>query len=106
MTRGLLDLILLQFLEKEPMHGYQIITTIRKDFGVYFGPSSIYPLLETLEKSGYIESKWNMDSERPRKVYTLTIDGNTALRFISNSLAMVCRNMKAEAKPRLVAQIA
>jgi hypothetical protein len=44
LTKGLLDMIILQFLDQEPMHCYQLITKIRKNFGVYFGPSTIYPL--------------------------------------------------------------
>ena len=50
LTKGLLDMILLQFLNEQPMHGYQVISKIRKSFGVYFGPSTIYPLLNSLEK--------------------------------------------------------
>jgi len=50
LMKGLLDLIILQFLSSEPMHGYQVITKIRKNFGVYFGPSTIYPLMATLER--------------------------------------------------------
>ncbi|MEM3880390.1 MAG: PadR family transcriptional regulator, partial [Candidatus Bathyarchaeia archaeon] len=64
LAKGLLDLIILQFLSAEPMHGYQVITKIRRTFGVYFGPSTIYPLLATLEKKGYVHSEWNMTSER------------------------------------------
>ena len=30
LAKGLLDLIVLQFLDNQPMHGYQIITNIRK----------------------------------------------------------------------------
>ena len=45
LTKGLLDMIVLQYLEKESMHGYQLISKIRKGFGVYFGASTIYPLL-------------------------------------------------------------
>jgi PadR family transcriptional regulator PadR len=106
LTKGLLDLIILQFLEAEPMHGYQIITTIRKSFGVYFGPSTIYPLLNTLEEKGYIKSKWNMDNERPRKVYTLTNDGKTVLTFTAHSLTMICRGMKTAIKSVLEVQTA
>lgn len=36
LMKGLLDLIILQFLNTQPMHGYQIITKIRKSFGIYF----------------------------------------------------------------------
>jgi DNA-binding PadR family transcriptional regulator len=43
LTKGLLDMIILQYLDKESMHGYQLITKIRKGFGVYFGPSTVYP---------------------------------------------------------------
>lgn len=106
LTKGLLDLIVLQFLETEPMHGYQIITTIRKRFGVYLGPSTIYPLLGALEEKGYIESKWNMGNERPRKVYELTNDGKTVLTFTANSLTMICRGIKTEAKSELEVQAA
>ncbi len=31
-----------------------------KTYGVYFGPSTIYPLLALLEKKGYVKSVWNM----------------------------------------------
>ena len=44
LTKGLLDMIILQYLDQESMHGYEVITKIRKAFGVYFGPSTIYPL--------------------------------------------------------------
>lgn len=93
LMKGLLDLIILQFLNNEPMHGYQIITKIRKSFGVYFGPSTIYPLLGTLEEKGYLNSKWNMDSQRPRKVYQLTTDGQGMLNFTEDSLNLICRKI-------------
>jgi len=96
LAKGLLDMIILQYLDTQPMHGYQIITKIRKDLGVYFGPSTVYPLLNTLEKKGYIQSQWNMNNERPRKVYTLTKDGTTILNFTEGSLNLICKNMTTE----------
>jgi PadR family transcriptional regulator, regulatory protein PadR len=98
LMKSLLDLIILQFLSSEPMHGYQIITKIRKTFGVYFGPSTIYPLLGTLEKKGYINSSWNMDFERPRKVYNLTNDGQTRIDFTASSLNLICRKIAANSE--------
>jgi len=96
LTKGLLDLIVLQFLSTQPMHGYQIITKIRKNFGVYFGPSTIYPLLTTLEKKGLINSEWNMNSERPRKIYSLTSNGQNMLNFTEESLNLICRKIAAQ----------
>jgi len=93
LMKGLLDLIVLQFLSTQPMHGYQIITKIRKTFGVYFGPSTIYPLLNMLEKKGYVKSEWNMSNERPRKVYKLTNEGQNLLNFTEDSLNLICRKI-------------
>jgi PadR family transcriptional regulator, regulatory protein PadR len=93
LTKGLLDMIILQFLNDEPMHGYQIISKIRKNFGIYFGPSTIYPLLGTLEKKGYVDSHWNMNFDRPRKVYSLTTAGQSILNFTEESLNLICRKL-------------
>ena len=93
LTKGLLDMIALQYLNTEPMHGYQIISKIRKNFGIYFGPSTIYPMLGTLEKKGYIESHWNMNFDRPRKVYSLTAGGQSMLNFTEESLNLICRKL-------------
>jgi PadR family transcriptional regulator PadR len=93
LTKGLLDLIILQFVSTQPMHGYQIIIKIRKNFGVYFGPSTVYPLLNTLEKKGFVKSEWNMNAERPRKIYSLTSNGQNMLDFTEESLNMICRKI-------------
>jgi PadR family transcriptional regulator PadR len=93
LMRGLLDLVILQFLNSEPMHGYRIITSIRKNFGVYFGPSTIYPLLSTLEEKGYIRSTWDLNNERPRKVYSLTPEGSSLLNGSEESLNHICSKL-------------
>ncbi|MCW4019554.1 MAG: PadR family transcriptional regulator [Candidatus Bathyarchaeota archaeon] len=103
LTKGLLDMIILQFLDQEPMHGYQLIVKIRKSFGVYFGPSTVYPLLGSLEKKGYVKSCWNMDAERPRKVYELTKEGETVLNFTEGSLNLICRTISNDAKLKVEA---
>jgi PadR family transcriptional regulator PadR len=101
LAKGLLDLIVLQYLDSQPMHGYQIITKIRKSFGVYFGPSTVYPLLASLEKKGHVTSTWNMDSERPRKVYELTSQGKNMLEFTENSLNLMCKKMTSNSTTTL-----
>jgi PadR family transcriptional regulator PadR len=95
LAKGLLDMIVLQLIDSQPMHGYQVITKIRKTFGIYFGPSTVYPLLATLEKKGYLKSEWNMDSEKPRKVFTITSTGQTMLKFTESSLSLMCKTMQS-----------
>ncbi len=100
LMKGLLDLIVLQFLNGQPMHGYQIITKIRKTFGMYFGPSTIYPLLAELERKGHVKSEWNMCNERPRKVYKLTTEGQNLLNFTEDSLNFICRKIGTPGMPK------
>ena len=96
-------MIILQLLDQEPMHGYQLITKVRKSFGVYFGPSTVYPMLGSLEKKGYVKSTWNMDTERPRKVYELTKEGETVLNFTEGSLNLICKTITNDNKVRIEA---
>jgi DNA-binding PadR family transcriptional regulator len=96
-------MIVLQYLNEESMHGYQIITKIRKGFGVYLGPSTVYPLLGLLERKGYVTSAWNMDTERPRKMYKLTTQGKNVLNFTENSLKLMVKNMGTDDKIRMQA---
>ena len=101
LMRGLLDLVILQFLNVNPMHGYSIITSIRRNFGVYFGPSTIYPLLGTLEEKGYIKSQWDLKNDRPRKVYSLTPEGGSLLNGTEESLNHICRRLSSLGLNRL-----
>lgn len=95
LVRGLLDLIVLKGLEAQPMHGYQIMTGIRKNFGVSFGASTVYPLLNGLERGGYVESEWQMNGSRPRKVYRLTVEGKgllSELELMAVSVLQKCND--------------
>ncbi len=104
LAKGLLDMIVLQILDQEPMHGYQLIGKIRKNFGVNFGASTIYPFLERLEKKGYLKSEWNLNAQRPQKVFSLTNDGRAMLNFAENSLMLIKNNLVADKKPEIKAE--
>ncbi|MDR2699299.1 MAG: PadR family transcriptional regulator [Nitrososphaerota archaeon] len=95
LTKNLLDMIILRLINQQPMHGYQIMTKIRRIFGVYFGPSAIYPLLAKLEEQGYINSKWNIPLlEKPCKIFTITNTGKTMIKYTENTLDIFCRTLK------------
>ena len=92
-VRGLLDLVVLGLLKEKPIHGYGIITSIRRNFGVYFGPSTVYPMLAELEKKGNIKSEWDLTHDRPRKVYSLTAEGHSLLNGTEESLYQICNRL-------------
>lgn len=95
LIKGLLDYIILQYLNARQMHGYELISNIRKVFGVYFGPSIVYPLLASIEKKKYISSCWNMENGRPRKIYTLTAEGKELLVFTENKLDAIVQKLSS-----------
>jgi PadR family transcriptional regulator PadR len=101
LVRGLLDLVVLGLLKEKSIHGYGIITSIRRNFGVYFGPSTVYPLLGELEKKGTIKSEWDLTHDRPRKVYSLTTDGQSLLTGAEESLYQICNRLNEFGMNRL-----
>jgi DNA-binding PadR family transcriptional regulator len=78
------------------MHGYGIITSVHKQYGVSFGPSTIYPLLNMIEKKNFVKGEWDMSGDKPRKVYSLTNDGRKTLEFATGTLKAICRGMAIE----------
>ncbi|MCL2643366.1 MAG: PadR family transcriptional regulator [Candidatus Bathyarchaeota archaeon] len=93
LVKKLLDIIVLQFLRTQSMHGYELIAKIKKTLGVSFGPSTVYPLLSSLEKKACITSVWNMEGDRPKKVYSLTDEGQSVLISAENALSLICQRM-------------
>jgi DNA-binding PadR family transcriptional regulator len=96
--KALLPHIILTETSSQPIHGYQLINTIRKKHGIYLGPSTIYPLLNELEKQGLIQSKWTFTgNERPRKLYTITGKGKIQLGQTTTILTLVNQMIEVKA---------
>ena len=80
--RGTLDLLVLKTLTLEPMHGWGISQRIQQfSRGVLeVNQGSLYPALQRLEQSGWIESEWRTtEHNRRAKYYRLTAAGRRAL---------------------------
>ena len=59
----------------EPIWGYKIIKKTQRLFGINLGHGALYPLLQTLEKKGYIKNEKITKNGRTRKVYQITSKG-------------------------------
>lgn len=80
--RGTLDLLILKTLALEPMHGWGISQRIQQmSKGVLdVNQGSLYPALQRVEQSGWIESEWKTtENNRQAKYYRLTAQGKRAL---------------------------
>src|SRR5438132_14391570 len=83
LVQGTLDLLILNIVALEPMHGWAIAQRIRQMSSdvLQVGQSALYPALHKLEQQGWIESEWKIsDNSRRAKYYTLTRSGRKALQ--------------------------
>ncbi|MEM3759861.1 MAG: PadR family transcriptional regulator [Candidatus Bathyarchaeia archaeon] len=74
-TRNLLDIQILRLLSTEPMWGYKIKKQIETKYEVKLRHGALYPLLNTLEQKGFLNSQQQRQGGRTRKVYTITKKG-------------------------------
>ena len=87
--RDLLDYLILRLLKDKPMHGYGVLCTIRDRYGYYPAPSNIYPILSSFEKKNYVESRLEVFKGKPRRVYSITSNGEAILEFEEELLSHI-----------------
>ena len=82
LLQGTLDLLILQTLAREPLHGWGIAKRMLALSGeiLAVGQGSLYPALHRLEHQGWIVAEWrNSELGRTARFYTLTKDGKKQL---------------------------
>ena len=83
LVQGTLDLLILNVLALEPLHGWAIAQRIRQISNevLQVGQGSLYPALHKLEHQGWIEAEWGeSENNRRAKYYRLTREGRHALK--------------------------
>lgn len=77
--------MVLSLLEREPMHGYQLIAELDRLFGDAYEPSTgtVYPAIRALEEERLVRSV----ADGRRAVYSLTDVGRRALEDRADVLA-------------------
>ena len=79
---GTLDMLVLQTLTLQSMHGYAIAQHIRRlsDSVLSVEQGSLYPALERLQRKGWVTSKWGeTPTKRRARYYTITAAGRKQL---------------------------
>src|SRR3990170_258147 len=79
-TRNLLDIQLLRLVQAQPLWGYRIKKKVETDFQVKLRHGALYPMLNSLEKRGFLTSQKQQQGGRARKVYTITKNGRKFLQ--------------------------
>lgn len=87
LKKGVLEMLVLRLLARQPCHGYELLLRLREGSGglLALREGTLYPILYRLEDDGRIRSAWQTpDSAQggpktSRKVYTITEAGRAAL---------------------------
>ncbi len=101
LIQGTLDLLILQTLSLEPMHGWAIGARIEQVSGdvLQVTQGALYPALHRLEQQGWLRAEWRETSTgREAKFYALTRAGRKQLEKeleqwdrLSNAVGLVIR---------------
>lgn len=68
---GVVDILILNWVKKQPLCGQNIMKKVLEEFNVYIGPGTLYPILYNLQNKGFVESKLY----NKKKIYFLTKKG-------------------------------
>jgi PadR family transcriptional regulator PadR len=90
MPQGTLDMLILQIVSLEPVHGYGIaqrLDQISRSV-VQANQGSLYPALHRLEQKGWLRAEWKQsETGREAKFYALTASGRKQLAAEKHSWA-------------------
>ena len=79
---GALELMVLQTLERQPLHGYALVQHIKRRSNdlLRVEEGSLYPALQRLLKAGWVKARWGISASGRRvRTYELTAAGKQHL---------------------------
>ncbi|MEM2119193.1 MAG: PadR family transcriptional regulator [Candidatus Bathyarchaeia archaeon] len=85
-VRNLLDVHILRLVETQPTWGYKIKKLADTKFGLRLRHGALYPLLNRLEREGFLTSQRQPQGGRMRKTYTITKKGREYVRAYEDIL--------------------
>ena len=95
--RATIDVLTVLLDSDEPRWGLELIKLTGRQSG------TVYPLLDRLERAGWVTSSWDDDSERRgprRRMYVLTPDGaRAAVQACAKAAGRAGRQPKARSVP-------
>lgn len=104
LLQGTLDMLILQALQPEPMHGYAIAQIIRDRSGEVLSveTGSLYPALHRLERQKWVKSEWKLTESKQRaKYYQLTALGKKQLATDHQRWRQLVRAIGAVMEPEV-----
>lgn len=99
---GTLDMLVLQTLTVQPLHGYGLAQHIRRLSGdvIQIEEGSLYPALQRMRQKGWIKAEWRRTANNQRaRYYTITPAGRRHLGDQAAGFAQLVDAIKRVMKP-------
>ena len=94
--KGYMRIALLILLSKKSYHGYEMMKEVKDRTEGFWKPTAggVYPILQSLEKAGYIKGEWGLQKRR-RKIYRITEAGRLILDRALFKQSQIANSMSA-----------
>ncbi len=94
--KGYMRIALLILLSKKSYHGYEMMKEVKDRTEGFWKPTAggVYPILQSLEKAGYIKGEWGLQKRR-RKIYRITESGRLILDRALFKQSQIANSMSA-----------
>jgi DNA-binding PadR family transcriptional regulator len=76
-----MDIFILSEIQKSSLSGYDVIALIHRKFGVLMSSGTVYSLLYSLEREGWIKGAWN----QRKRVYELADKTAAEIKIITKA---------------------
>ncbi len=96
LRKGLLDIVVLNLLNRGPSHGYEMVQTMKRIDGLQIREGNIYPILARLETDGLVASYSEPSTDGPpRKYFQLTEAGKKTLEAMNNHWDRLIKSLES-----------
>jgi PadR family transcriptional regulator PadR len=97
--QGMVKLVILHQTSSRPVYGGMLSKYLRKQ-GYKISPGSLYPLLHSLEREGYLRSHIKLYKGRVRKYYEATLIGQSCLNELQQQFNGIVREVILNSSPK------
>lgn len=99
---GALEMMVLQILERQPLHGYALVQHIQRVSNdlLRVEEGSLYPALQRMLKQGWVKARWDVSSSGRRvRTYEITAAGSRHLQREVSSFERMLEGIRLVISP-------
>jgi transcriptional regulator len=99
---GALEMMILQILERQPLHGYALVQHIQRASNdlLRVEEGSLYPALQRMLKEGWVKARWDVSASGRRvRTYEITASGSRHLQREVSSFERMLEGIRLVLSP-------